>query len=106
MLLRHATPKRNFHGIFSRGLLCAESKGKLPVVWLHSPGQTGWALAHTVYRHGGRIEQVIVLEVDVPRGWLRRNRRGLWYCVKDIPAWRIGRVIRFGEVAASPVKVV
>lgn len=104
MLLRHATPRKNLASCLSRGLLCGRSLGRLPVVWLHSPQHTGWALAHTVYRHGGRIESVVVLEVEVPRAWLRRNRRGLWYCVWDIPPSRITSVREFGEVARSPVK--
>ena len=45
----------------------------------------------------------MVLEVDVPRGWLRRNRKRLWYSTEDVPPGRIRRVIDFAEVAASPV---
>jgi len=103
MLLRHATPRRNLPSIRCRGLLCSKSKGKLPVVWLHSPTATPWAAIHTVARHGSRVEGVVILEVDVPRSWLRRNRRRLWYSTLDIPAGRIRRVIDFGEVAASPI---
>jgi hypothetical protein len=103
MLLRHATPRRNLSGIFGRGLLCSMSRGKLPVVWLHSPTATPWAALHTVRRHGGRVEGVVILEVEVPRSWLRRNRRRLWYSPLNIPADRIRRVIDFGELAASPV---
>jgi len=99
MLLRHATPLRNLPGIQRRGLLCARSKGKLAVVWLHTPGKTAWATVHTVKRHGGRIEAVVTLEVDVPRGWLRRSRAGLWYSVRDLPPDRIRRLIAFGELA-------
>ena len=61
MKLRHATPSRNLASILQRGLLCRKSKGRLPVVWLHAPGKTSWALLHTVKRHGGRVEDVIVL---------------------------------------------
>jgi hypothetical protein len=85
------------------GLLCSKSQGKLPVVWLHVPTATPWAVLHTVRRHGGRVEGVIVLELDVPRRWLRRNRRGLWCAPRDVPPDRIKRVIDFGELAASPV---
>jgi hypothetical protein len=58
---------------------------------------------HTVKRHGGKVEGVVILEVDVPRSWLRRNRRRLWYSTLDVPAARIRRVIDFGDLAASPV---
>jgi len=43
---------------------------------------------HVAWRHGTRIEAVITMEVDVPRSWLRRSRKGLWYCTRDIPAAR------------------
>ena len=102
MLLRHATPRRNGPAISRAGLLAGKSKGRLAVVWLHAPGTTAWAALHTVKRHGGRVEGVIVLELDVPRRWLRRNRRGLWYTARDVPPERIRRVIDFGELAASP----
>lgn len=103
MLLRRATLRRNLSSIRGCGLLCSKSRGKLPVVWLHSPTATPWAALHTVKRHGGRVEGVVILEIDVPRSWLRRNRRRLWYSPLDIPSSRIRRVIDFGELAASPV---
>jgi hypothetical protein len=104
MLLRHATPARNLQSIGQSGLLTSKSQGKLPVVWLHSGCKTAWAALHTVKRHGGRIEGVAVIEADVPRRWLRRNRRGLWYCVRDIPPERFRRWISFAELARSPVE--
>jgi len=72
-------------------------------VWLHTPTPTAWATVHTVERHGGRVEGVVIHEVEVPRGWLRRNRKRLWYSTEDVPPGRIRRVIDFAEVAASPV---
>ncbi len=99
MLVRHATPRRNLPGIERRGLLCRKSLGKLKVVWLHAPGKTAWALLHTVRRHGGRIEDVVVLELDVPRAWLRKSRRGLWFSVKDISFERAVRLIDFASAA-------
>ena len=74
MKLRHSTPRRNLAGIARAGLLCSRSQGRLPAVWLHAPSQTAWAIVHTIKRHGGRVEQVITLEVEVPRSWLRRSR--------------------------------
>ena len=44
---------------------------------------------------------VITLEVDVPRSWLRRSRKGLWYCTRDIPAERIRRLFGFVELARA-----
>jgi hypothetical protein len=101
MLLRHATLTRNLAGSERRGLLCSKSKGRLPVVWLHSPAKSFWATLHTIKRHGGRAEAVVILLVDVPREWLRRSRKGLWYSVRDIPADRIRRVLSFAELAGA-----
>ena len=103
MLLRHATLVRNLPSILKGGLLCSKSQGRLKVVWLHTPNKSSWATLHTVKRHGGRVEAVVVLELYVPRRWLRRSRKGLWYSVRDIPADRIRRVLAFGEVAGASV---
>jgi hypothetical protein len=101
MLLRHATPRRNLPSIRRRGLLLARSKTRRPAVWLHSAGRSSWATLHTVRRHGGKAENVAVIEVNVPRGWLRRSRLGLWQCTRDIPPDRFRRVIDFAELSAG-----
>jgi hypothetical protein len=101
VILRHATLIRNLPGIERRGLMCSKSQGKRPVVWLHSAGKSFWATLHTIRRHGGRAEAVVILLVDVPRAWLRRNCKGLWYSVHDVPADRIRRVLSFAELAGA-----
>ena len=103
VVLRHATPRKNLPSILRGGLLTSMSQGKLPVVWLHSPGRTSWAAMHTVKRHGGRIEGVVVIEVEVPRRVLRRHSRGLWACSEDISTDRFRKLIGFEQLAASPV---
>jgi hypothetical protein len=104
MRVRHATLARLLPSILRGGLLCSKSQGKKPVVWLHSPALTLWGCHHTVRRHGGRVEQVVILEVTVPRSWLRRSKKGLWYCVRDVPPDRIRGIITFGELSRSPVE--
>jgi len=104
MLLRHATLARNLASICRAGLLASKSQGKLPAVWLHSPSCSAWAGWHTVRRHGDRIEGVVILEIDVPRSWLRRSKKGLWYCPRDIPPDRIRGVVTFAALARSPVE--
>ena len=102
MRLRHATLRRNLPGILAHGLLCRKSRGRLPVVWLHSPAWSSWAVLHTVRRHGGTVEGVVILEVDVPRRWLRRSaRRRLWYSTRDIPPERFRRLVHFAELAGA-----
>jgi hypothetical protein len=103
VLVRHATPSCNLASIRRDGLLSGKSQGRLAVVWLHALSKTPWATLHTVKRHGGRIEDVVILETAVPRSWLRRNRRGLWYSVRDIPPARFRRLVTFAELASSPI---
>jgi hypothetical protein len=101
MRLRHATPVRNLDSIRARGLLTSMSRGALPLVWLHAPAATRWAVPHVSRRHGVPVEAVVVLTVNVPRSWLRRNRRGLWTCDRDIPPARIvGMLPHPGATAA------
>ena len=101
MKLRHATPFRNLPSIQRHGLLCSKSQGRLKAVWLATEGKSSWAAMHVAWRHGARIEAVITLEVDVPRSWLRRSRKGLWYCTRDIPAARLRRLFGFVELARA-----
>jgi len=103
MLLRHATPRKNQPSIDELGLLCSKSQGRRKVVWLHTRNKSAWAAIHSVRRHGGRVENVVVLEVCVPRRWLRRSKRGLWYCLFDVPPGRICGRITFAALARSPV---
>ena len=87
MRLYHATPRRNLASIRRRGLLTAKSKGKLPVVWLHSRGRRVWASLHTIKRHG--TKNVAILGASVSRQHLRRAGRGLWYSTVDVPPGRL-----------------
>jgi hypothetical protein len=101
MILRHATPARNLNSILRGGLLCSHSRGRLPVVWACSPARSSWVVLHVIRRHGGRVESTVVLEIEVPRRWLRRSKRGLWYCPRDIAPERIRRVLSFAELVGA-----
>ena len=71
----------------------------------HLPrNRRGWAALHTIKRHGGRVEGVVILELAVPRSWLRRSRRGLYYCPREIPLERVRGVVTFAALARSPVE--
>jgi hypothetical protein len=105
MILRHATPARNLTSILRSGLLTSYTQGKLPAVWLTAPSRTSWAVLHTIRRHGGRVETTVVLEVDVPRSWLKRSaRKRVWYTLRDIPPERIKRVLCFSELAGASLE--
>jgi hypothetical protein len=102
VLVRHATPARNLPGILRAGLLTSKSQGKLAAVWFTCPSAAGWAVLHVVKRHGGRVKSVVILEVDVPRCWLRRSaRKRLWCSLRDISPDRIKRVFTFQEMAGA-----
>jgi hypothetical protein len=47
------------------------------------------------------VESTVILELDVHRSWLRRSRKGLWYCTRDIRPNRIRRVLTSQEVAGT-----
>lgn len=78
--LRHATPRKNVRSIHEHGLLPWLAKGRLRAVWLHSPAQTDWAIAHVARRHAVDPADVVILEVEVSRRVLKRFKRGLWTC--------------------------
>jgi hypothetical protein len=103
MLLRQATPAKNLSSIGKAGLLCSKSQGRLPVVWLYVPSKSAWAMLHTVKWHGGRIEAVAVIELNVPRRWLRKSRRGLWFCRRDFAPHRFRGMVNFAELAGPSV---
>jgi hypothetical protein len=44
-------------------------------------GKTPWACRRVIRRHGGRAQEVVVLEIAVLRAWLKRHggaAKGLW----------------------------
>ncbi len=94
MKMLHATPIKNLRNIKRRGIKASRSKGAVATVWLVSPGMLAAALAHAQKRHRVAPEAVAVLEVDIPRSWLRKGRRkGLHHTGgRDIPAARITAV--------------
>ncbi len=91
MKLRHATPFVNLDSIFEEGLdpMYAVTESDPKWVWLHTPRLTEWAIPHTCKRKDVPEEEVVILEVDVPRTWLRSGGRGLWKCPCVIELERI-----------------
>jgi hypothetical protein len=76
--------------------------------WRYSqpPDKSYWAAIHCVKRHGGRIEDVVVIEVRVPKNWLRRHggkAKGLWRWVRNVPVKLIRRVVGFNVLSRSPI---
>lgn len=100
MILHHVTFRANVASILRLGLLVSKSQGRRKAVWLCATAKTLWAVAHVVQRHGRKAENVVVLEASVPRSWLRRSKRGLWYTPHDVPPERLRGVLTFAAVAA------
>jgi hypothetical protein len=86
---RHATLRQYLPRILAEGLDPACATGKQPLVWLHTPNRTQWAITHTMQRHRVARSEVVILDVQVPRSWLRRAWRGLWMCPRVIPPERL-----------------
>jgi hypothetical protein len=94
MRLRHATTRANAEKIRAEGLrvACADATARIQAVWLHTASQSAWGTLHTIRKHHAQLDDVVILEVQVPRSALTRFRTGLWYCKTDIPAaWLTGQ---------------
>lgn len=102
-LYRHATIRHHLPSILAEGLDPAHATGRQPLVWLYTPARTPWAVLHVMHRHGVALEDVVLLDVQVPRHWLQRAERGLWTCGQVIAPARL-RVCESGDmVALSPI---
>ena len=91
MRLRHSTPVHNVPSILATGLdpAYAVTESDKKYVWLHTPRRTPWAIRHTSRRKQVSEDEVVILEVTVPRSWLWRVWRGVWKCPYVIPPHRI-----------------
>ncbi|HEY1190451.1 MAG TPA: hypothetical protein VGE74_22650 [Gemmata sp.] len=100
MRLRHATPARNLPSIMRRGLLSAKATGAKKAVWMCSPGLVWWAVLHTSRRHHCSTDAVAVIEIDVPRSWLKRAKgKGRWHSGGlDVPPARIVGVVTLAQL--------
>lgn len=106
MRVWHTTLRQNLPSILKRGILGSYSKGKMPVVWVHDHAQQSWAFLHVVRRHGGRVEDVVSLCVDVSDDTIRRSAApGLYYTTEDVPPIAIVDVVKFQTVSASPLEI-
>jgi len=103
MTLRHATTKQALRQILQQGLLVRKADGaaKIKAVWLHSPSLSAWAVVHTLRKHKATLDDVVVIEVTVPRSKLTRFRRGFYYSSIDVPPSALGRVFAGAEFGAS-----
>ena len=89
MRLYHTTPRSNLENIQRDGLDPTRSQGAEMVIWLHTPSRTHWAILHTAKRHNCNIDDIVLIEVNIPRAKIRRRWRGLW--TTDLKITAVGR---------------
>ena len=96
MKLYHTTTAANLTSIREQGLLVskADATAKIKAVWLATSSNRAWAVLHTLKKHKVTLDNVAVIEVDVPRAMLQRFRKGFWYCTHNVPPAYLGPVIQ------------
>ena len=104
MLLYHATLAGNKRSIGKHGVSTDRSQGATRSVWGVEGSMKWWAMVHCVRRHGGRIEDVVVLEIDTQDTPVHRFRGGLWYSMHTWHPSQIRRVMTFDELSRSPTE--
>lgn len=104
MILYHTTTTARLASIRAHGLDPSYAQGARAEIWLTSESKIHWALAHTQARHGATLDEIVTLEIEVPRSWLTRAWRGIWRCPKVIKVGRIRREISGAELAKSPIQ--
>lgn len=86
MRLYHATPRSNIESIKATGIDPSYSQGKIIAVWMHTKSRREWAILHTQRRH--KTDDIIVIEIEVPRDKLTRRGKGLWSCPEIVADFR------------------
>lgn len=89
----HATHEKCLRGVRKDGRFRADkSRQRRKAVWFVKPGNADWAIRHAMRRHKCGPTSVVLVYVDVSRGWLSHHGGGLYYVLGDVPAERIRRV--------------
>jgi RNA:NAD 2'-phosphotransferase (TPT1/KptA family) len=97
--LYHVTLRRNLRSIKRKGLKRSYSTGKRQAVWLVEKECQTWAAMHVAKRHGVRIDQLIVLTVQVPAECLYRGSANTYYSTADVPPESIITVAAYALVS-------
>ncbi len=106
MKLRHATTRARAKRIAREGFRVskADPNAKIKGCWFTAPSLATWGVLHTQRKHGARLADVVVIEVEIPRSALTKFRRGIWFSKSDVPASAIRGTIdgsAFGESASE-----
>lgn len=88
-MLYHCTHRRNVPSITAEGIDPAYAMSDTKRSYYVTAASLEWAIPHVAMRHGVAESEVIVLKCDIPRMWLTRFRRGVWYATRILPPERI-----------------
>lgn len=102
MILHHHTLARMLPSIRRRGLLASKARMKRKAVWVHTSNRTTWACDHMLSKGMGPLDKLVDITVNVPRSWLTRHAKGIWYVNRDIPP---GRIVKVEAYTVSKVTV-
>ena len=101
MRLYHATTARNLDSIKAVGLDPNRSQCKRKEVWLHTASRREWAILHVSNRQKCDVNEVVMIEVDVPRSKITRRWRGIWTTPEQITEF--ASIQNASEFSNSPV---
>lgn len=103
MKLYHATTTQRLAAIRQQGLLVykADSSAKIKGCWLATASNRPWSVVHTIRKHKAQLDDVVVIEVNIPRSRLTRFRTGLWDSTQDVPTAWLGTVTPGAAFGAS-----
>lgn len=92
MNLFHLTPRSCLRSVLRGGLLLKKARGPLLAIWLATESRLRQMSEH-IAKHQGldSAELLVAVRVSVPRAWLRRRRKAIWLCDRDIGPEQIQR---------------
>lgn len=104
MKLYHITHVKNQVSIMTQGLDPSRAKNQRLAVWACTESKIQWGIVHVLAKprnKGATIEDVVVMEIEVPDSWLTRYAKGVWYSYTSVPASRIVAVRPASEYGPS-----
>ena len=50
----------------------------MQVCWFHTQSKLAWSLIHIAKHQKVCVNDMVAIELWIPRSWIRRKRRGIW----------------------------
>jgi hypothetical protein len=104
MRLFHCTRRSNLESIQTAGLDPQRATQKRKAVWAGASSKIAWAIVHVLTKarnRGCSIEDLVVIEVEVPRSQLTRHCRSVWYSYATVTPEQIVTVHDASEYGPS-----